>query len=132
MTWTPKVLANSFISLCVSQCMVKVMGKVPFQTLTMHCNIHRDMHELARTCGNHVTDTNLCLERQTVYNIIKLISTTNTEILAALSMICFNPSLRNSLVKTVDWLITADPKKKSAKNQNTANIGPVEVKNGIG
>ena len=29
-------------------------------------------------------------------------------------------------------MITADPKKKSTKNQTTANIGAVEIKNGIG
>ena len=46
-------------------------------------------------------------------------------------MIRFNPSLRNSFDKTVAWLITADPKNKYAKNQTTANIGTVEVKNGI-
>ena len=33
MTWIPQVLANSFMSLCVLQCMVKVMGTVPFQTV---------------------------------------------------------------------------------------------------
>ena len=47
-------------------------------------------------------------------------------------MIRFNPSLRNSFDKTVAWLITADTKNKSDKNQTTANIGSVEVKNGIG
>ena len=47
-------------------------------------------------------------------------------------MIRFNPSLRNIFDKTVAWLITADPKKKSSKKQTTANIGAVEVKNVIG
>ena len=47
-------------------------------------------------------------------------------------MICFNPSLRNSFDKTLAWLITANPKKKSAKKQTTANIGAVEVNNRIG
>ena len=47
-------------------------------------------------------------------------------------MIFFNPSLQNSSDKTVSWLITADPKKKSTKKQTTDNIGAVEVKNGIG
>ena len=46
-------------------------------------------------------------------------------------MIRFNPSLQHSL-KTVAWLITTDPKEKFAKKQTTANIGSVEVKNGIG
>ena len=32
-TWKPQVLANSFMSVCVLQCMVKVMGPVPFQTV---------------------------------------------------------------------------------------------------
>ena len=100
--------------------------------LTMHCNTHRDMKELASTCGVHVTDTKLPSNRQTVYNLIESISTTSPEILAALSMICFNPSLQNSFDKTVDWLITADPDKKYSKKKNTANIGAVEVKNGIG
>ena len=78
------------------------------------------------------TDTNLRSERQTVYNIIESISTTIPEILAALSMIRFNPILRNSFDKAVAWLITDDPKKKSVKKQTTANIGAVEVNNGIG
>ena len=90
------------------------------------------MNELARACGVHVTDPNLPLERQTIYNIIEFISTTIPEILAALSIICFNPSLRNSFDKTVAWMITADTKKKPAKKQTTANIGAVEVNNGIG
>ena len=34
--------------------------------------------------------------------------------------------------KTLAWLITADAKKKSDKKQTTANIGAVEVNNGIG
>ena len=34
--------------------------------------------------------------------------------------------------KTVSWMITTDPKKKSTKKQTTASIGAVEVKNGIG
>ena len=40
-------------------------------TLTMHCNTQRDMNELARTFGVHVTDPNLLLEQQTVYNLIE-------------------------------------------------------------
>ena len=40
-------------------------------TLTMKCNTHRDMNELASTCGLHVTDPNLPSERQTIYNLIK-------------------------------------------------------------
>ena len=98
----------------------------------MYYNTHRDMNESVRTCGVHFTDTNLPLEQQTVYNLIELISTTNPEILAALSMIRFNPSLRNSFDKTLAWLINNDTKKKSAKKQTTANIGAVGVKNGIG
>ena len=47
-------------------------------------------------------------------------------------MIRFNPSLRKSFDKTVAWLITAYPKNKHVKNQTTANIGSVEVNNGIG
>ena len=49
-----------------------------------------------------------------------------------MSIIRFNLSLRNSFDKTVAWLITTDPKNKSAKNQTTSNVGAVEVKNGIG
>ena len=90
------------------------------------------MNELARTCGIHVTDTNLPSEQQTIYNLIELISTKNTEILEALSMISFNPSLRKSFDNTVALMITSDPMKKSAKKQTTANLGAVEVKNGIG
>ena len=90
------------------------------------------MNELANTCGVHITDPNLPSEQKTVYNLIELISTTSPEILATLSMIRFNPSLRNIFDKTVAWLITADPKKKSSKKQTTANIGAVEVNNRIG
>ena len=46
-------------------------------------------------------------------------------------MIRFNPSLRNSFDKNVAWLITADPKNKSAKNQTTDCIRSVELNNGI-
>ena len=67
-------------------------GTVPI-TLTMYCNTHIEMNELDRTCGVHVTDTNLPSELQTVHNIIELISTTSLEILANLSMIRFNPSI---------------------------------------
>ena len=90
------------------------------------------MNKLDRTCGVHVTDPNLPLERQIVYNIIESISTTKPEILAALSMICFDPSLLFCFDKTVAWLITADSKNKSAKKKTTANIGDVEVNKGIG
>ena len=90
------------------------------------------MNELARTCGFHVTDPNLPLEQQTIYNIIESISTTSPEILAALSIICFNTTLQNSFDKTVAWMTTADTKNKSAKQQTTANIGAVEVNNRIG
>ena len=65
-------------------------GTVPI-TLTMHCNTHPYMNELANTCGVHITDPNLPSEQKTVYNIIELISTTSLEILADLSMIRFNP-----------------------------------------
>ena len=61
-----------------------------------------------------------------------MIYTTSPEILAALSMIHFNPSLQNIFDNTVARLITADSKKKYAKKQTTANIGAVEVNNGIG
>ena len=98
----------------------------------MHCNTHRDMIELARTCGVHVTYPNLPLEQQTVYNLIESISNTSPAILAALSMIRFKPSLRNIFDNIVAWLIAADPKKKFAKKQTTDNIRAVEVKNGIG
>ena len=47
-------------------------------------------------------------------------------------MIRFKPSIRNSFDKTVAWMTTADTKNKSAKQQTTANIGAVEVNNGIG
>ena len=90
------------------------------------------MNELARTCGVYVTDPNFPAERQTIYNHIESISTTSPEILVALSMIRFNPSLRNSFDKTEAWLITSDPKKKYAKKQPTDNIGAVEVNNAIG
>ena len=82
------------------------------------------MNELAKTYGVHVTDPNFPSEQQTVYNLIELISTTSPEILAALSMICFHPSIWNSFDKTVAWLITADPKKKSTKKETTDNNGP--------
>ena len=101
-------------------------------TLTMHYNTHKDLNELVRTCGIHVTDPNLPLEQQNVYNLIRSISITSPEILVALSMICFNPSLQYSLDKTVAWLISSDPKKKYSKKQTTDNIGDVEVMNGIG
>ena len=117
------------INLIISTTVWKGTGPI---TLTMHCNTHRDMNELARTCGIHVTDPNLPSERQTVYNLIELISTNNTEILEALSMISFNPSLRIFFDNTVALMITADPKKKSSKKQTTANIGAVEVNDGIG
>ena len=121
--------AIAMINLIISTTVWKGTGPI---TLNIYCNTHIDMNELDRTCGVHVTYPNLPLERQTVYNLNELISTTNLEILAVLSMICFNPSLRNIFDKTVDWLITADTKKKSAKKQTTSNIGAVEVKNGIG
>ena len=65
------------------------------------------MNELAMTCGVHITNPNLPSERQTVYNIIESISTTNPEILADLLMIPFNPSLQNSFEKTVALVIYA-------------------------
>ena len=98
----------------------------------MHYNTHIDMNDLARTCGVHVTDPNLPPERQTVYNLIEFISTTSPEILAGLSMIRFNPGLRNSFEKTVAWRITDDPKKKHTKKKSTTNIGSVGVNDGIG
>ena len=117
------------INLIIFTTVWKVTGPI---NLTMHCNTQIDMNELGRTCGVHVTDPNLPLERQTVYNLIEYISTTNPEILTALLMICFKPSLQNNFDKTVAWPITADPKKKSTKKKTTVNIGAVEVKIGIG
>ena len=119
----------SRINLIITTTVWKGTGPI---TLTMHCNTQRDMNELARTCGVHVTDTNLSLERKMVYNLIESISTTSPGMLAALSMIYFNPSLQNIFDKNVPWLITDDPKKKSTKKKTTANIGAGEVKNRIG
>ena len=56
------------INLIISTTVWKGTGPI---TLTMHCNTHRDMNELARTCGVHVTDPNLPSERQTIYNLIE-------------------------------------------------------------
>ena len=50
------------ISLIISTTVLKGTGPI---NLTMHCNKHRDMNELARTCGIHVTNPNLPSERQT-------------------------------------------------------------------
>ena len=123
--WEDKIAR---INLIISTTVWKGTGPI---TLTMHCNIHRDMNELARTCGVHVTDPNLPLERKPVYNLIESISTTSPEILAAFSMIQFDPSLRNSFDKTLAWMIPAYPKKKYYKKQTKYNIGTVEVNNGI-
>ena len=90
--------AIAMINLIISTTVWKGTGPI---TLNMHCNTHRDMNELARTCDFHVTDPNLPSERKTVYNLIESICITSPEILAALSMIRFNPSLRNSFDKNV-------------------------------
>ena len=58
----------SRINLIISTTFWKGTGTI---TLNMHRNIHRDMNELARTCGVHITDTNLPSERQNVYNLIE-------------------------------------------------------------
>ena len=62
------------INLIISTTVLKYNSPI---TLTMHCNTYRDTNELARTCGVHVTDTNLPLEQKNIYNIIESISTTN-------------------------------------------------------
>ena len=62
------------INLIISTTVWKGTGPI---TLTMHCNTYRDMNELARTCGVHVTDFILPLEQQTLYNLIESISTTS-------------------------------------------------------
>ena len=90
------------------------------------------MNELARTYGVHVTDPNLPSELQNVYNLVESILTTSPEIFAAFSMIHLNHGLRDSFDKIVAQLITSEPKKKYTKKQTTANIGAVEVNNGIG
>ena len=64
----------SRINLIISTTFWKGTGTI---TLNMHRNIHRDMNELARTCGVHVTDPNLPLEQKNLYNLIELISTTS-------------------------------------------------------
>ena len=62
------------IKLIISTTVWKLTGSI---TLNMHCNTHTEMNELARTCGIHVTDTNLPLEQQNVYILIEIISTYN-------------------------------------------------------
>ena len=84
------------INLIISRTDWKGTGPI---TLTLHCNTHRDMNGFDSTCVIHVTDPNLPLERQTVYNLVESISTTSPEILADLPMIRFKPSLRNSFEK---------------------------------
>ena len=51
------------INLIISSTVWKGTGTI---TLTMHCNMHRYMNEMDRTCGVHVTDPNLTSEQQTV------------------------------------------------------------------
>ena len=47
-------------------------------------------------------------------------------------MICFNPCLQKSFDNNVAWLIIDNHKNKFSKKQTTANIGAVELNNGIG
>ena len=97
------------------------------------CLVHK---ELSSTIGDTLLlENDLPLETLKVVDAFVMVDAVDEVyvvrvVVVVEEVICFNPSLRNSLVKTVDWLITADPKKKSAKNQTTANIGYFEVYTG--